>query len=545
MANDRAAVDGETDRQAPDRRRSAGLVLHGFLRLRHLLRNDQMVLILLAVAVGLVAALGAIGFRHGIGLVQWVALGFPSERVHSLAATLPWQRVLLAPVLGGLLVGLLTVWLMPQRRVQGVPHVIAAYARQGGRMPLRAGLAAALIGIVSLGCGGSAGREGPAVHLGASLASWLAGRLRLPSGATRTLLGCGVAAAVAASFNAPIAGVFWALEVVVGQYGLSRLAPVMLAAVSGTALARILQGDHPAFVLPHYAAGFLGELPVFALVGVAGGLVAIAFIRGVGLVERPVERLAAKVPLWLLPALGGLLVGLLALRYPQILGVGYEATDDALRGGFSPGFLAELLVAKLAATAVTLGFRFGGGVFSPALLLGGLVGGLAGAAAAALAPGLVSGATVYVLVGMGAMAAPVLGAPISTILIIFEMTGDYAVTLAVIVGVVMACGLVNALLGHSYFSLQLERRGIRREEISGSGAATDLTVADIMVTGGEPGDPGAPPLRPSDTLAEALRRFEETGAVRLAVRGEDGTLLGTVEERALLRRYVRALTKGE
>ncbi|HYH17158.1 MAG TPA: chloride channel protein [Azospirillum sp.] len=506
---------------------------------RRVLRNDQLLVIGLALVAGGAAALGAVLFRQGIGVVQSLAFGFSSERVHSLAAALPWWRVLLAPALGGLVVGLMVHVLLPERRPQGVPQVIVANARHGGRLPLGSGLAAALVSMVSLGCGGSAGREGPVVHLGATLASWLAGIIRLPSALRRTLLGCGVAAAVAASFNAPIAGVFFALEVVVGQYTLSTLAPVMLASVVGTGVGRAVYGDFPAFVLPHYATGALAELPAFALLGLAAGMVAMLFMRVTFALEDRTGRL--PLPRWLLPALGGVLVGAIALRYPHVLGVGYEATDDVLQGRLAAGLMAELLVAKLAATAVTLAFGFGGGLFSPALVLGAMTGGLAATAAASLIPGTASAHPVYVLAGMGAVAAPVLGAPISTILIVFEMSGDYAVTLAVMVAVIASSGLVHGLVAHSFFTWQLARRGIELRPPQAVGRLASATVADIMVE--EPADALAGPfLDPDTSLSEALRRFEEAGLDRLPVRASDGRLLGVVHERALLRASVHALT---
>jgi CIC family chloride channel protein len=519
----------------------ARLPTHALIRLRHLLRNDQILVIVLALGAGVLGALGAVAFRTGIGVVQAVAFGFSSERVHSLAGALPWWRILLAPVLGGLAVGLMVHLLLPGRRPLGVPQVIVANALHGGRMTLGTGLAAALVSMVSLGCGGSAGREGPAVHLGATLASWLAGVVRLPTELTRTLLGCGVASAVAASFNAPIAGVFFALEVVVGQYSLSRLAPVMLASVAGTGIARAVYGDFPAFQLPRYVTGPFLELPAFAILGLAAGLVALAFMATVIALEERIDRL--PLPRRLLPAAGGVVLGLIALRYPHVLGVGYEATDDALQGALSTGMLAQLLAAKLAATAVTLASGFGGGLFSPALVLGAMTGGLAGAAADALAPGLVSGFSVYVLVGMGAVAGPVLGSPISTILIIFEMTGDYAITLAMIVGVVTAAGLVNGVLGHSFFTWQLVRRGVDLHPPRRVGSLAALTVADVMRGESKETDSG-PFLAPGDPLPAALRRFEESGRDRLPVRAKDGRWIGIVQERDLLRAYVRALTHG-
>jgi len=346
-------------------------------------------------------------------------------------------------------------------------------------MSLRAGLGAAVVSATSLGVGASTGREGPVVHLGATLSAWLARRLRLSAALSRTLLGCGVAAAVAASFNAPIAGVFFALEVVVGHYALSAFAPIVLASVTGTVLSRLHYGNFPAFVLPEsYPIASFWEFPAFALLGVVSAAVAIVFMFLVNLVEDGVER--AKVPWVIRPAIGGLGVGAIAILFPHVLGVGYEATDLALREQLSLGLLVALIVAKTAATALSLGFGFGGGVFSPSLFLGAMTGGAFGLIATGVFPEFSSGHGAYTLVGMGAVAGAVLGAPISTILIVFEMTGDYALTIAVMVAVAIASVLTQEVLGRSFFTWQLERSGISLKGGREIGLLSQIRVSDVM-----------------------------------------------------------------
>ena len=219
--------------------------------LRLLGGNSHFILSLLSVVIGLAAGLAAVAFRFLIDLVQQISFGFGGERVASLAAELPWWQVLIVPALGGLVVGLFVYRFLPGRRPHGVAQVIEANALKGGRMSLPVGVNAALASAVSIGAGASVGREGPVVHLGASIGAWLAERLHLGRGQSRMLLGCGVAAAVACSFNAPIAGTFFALEVVVGHYALSAFAPIVIASVTGTLISRAVYGDFPAFILPH------------------------------------------------------------------------------------------------------------------------------------------------------------------------------------------------------------------------------------------------------------------------------------------------------
>jgi CIC family chloride channel protein len=270
---------------------------------------------------------------------------------------------------------------------------------------------------------------------------------------------------------------------VVGQYGVAAFAPVVLASVTGTAISRAWYGDFPAFILPANQLSSLWELPVFALLGFSSALIAVVFIRSVFLADDLFKCWAprAKLPRWAWPGVGGLGVGLLALGFPEVLGVGYELTDMALQGVLPFGLLAALLVAKLLATALSLGSGFSGGVFSPSLALGALAGGAFGLVVAAVLPGLASGPGTYATVGMGAVAGAVLGAPISTILIVFEMTADYGVTTAVMVGTVTAAMTMSRLTGRSIFQLQLERRGLSASPpIREAGTPKPACVGDIM-----------------------------------------------------------------
>ncbi len=428
--------------------------------LKHFGKNDQVILSVMALLLGTGAGALAILFRLAIDGVQLLALGFPDEALVTLLREEPWWRMLLAPTLGGLMVGLFVHFYMPGRRPQGVAQVIQASALRGGRMNLVTGIKAACVSAASIGVGASVGREGPVVHLGATVASYLATVLHLGRSLTRTMLGCGVAAAVAASFNAPIAGVFFALEVVVGHYALSAFAPVVIASVTGTIVSRMYYGDYPAFTLPEaYTIQSFWEFPAFALLGVVCAAAAIVFIFAVGLAEGAFGR--ARLPGWARPAVAGLFVGALAaVGFPHLLGVGYEATDLALSEVYPLDLLIALGALKIAATAVCLAAGFGGGVFSPALFIGAMTGGAFGLIATQAFPDLSSGQGAYTLVGMGAVAGSVLGAPISTILMIFELTGDYALTIAVMVSTVIASVISQQLHGRSFFLWQLERQGI-------------------------------------------------------------------------------------
>ncbi len=447
--------------------------------LGRVVRHRQLVLLVLGLAIGAVAAGAAIGFRDLIGLIQLGALGFESEDVFSLAREQPWWRVLLAPAAGGLLVGLFIHFVMPGRRPQGVAEVMEATALRGGRMGVKAGLGAALASAASIGFGASVGREGPVVHLGATLSSWVSERLHLSRQMSLTLLGCGVASAIAASFNAPIAGVFFALEVVVGHYALSAFAPIVIASVTGAIVSRMHYGDFPAFTLPdHWVIVSFWEFPAFALLGVVSAAAAMCFMRTVMIAETVVARV--PLPVWSRPALAGLVIGLTALVFPQVLGVGYEAMDSALQDLYPLWLLLTLIVVKTLATALCLACGFGGGVFSPSLFIGAMVGGAFGFIATDVFPELSSGHGAYTMIGMGAVTGAVLGAPFSTILIIFELTGGYALTIAVMIATVIASTITQQVHGASFFHRVLEKRGLSLSEGPEVSQLRETRVKSIM-----------------------------------------------------------------
>lgn len=476
----------------------------------------------LAPFIGAFVALAAILFREGIGLVQLLWLGTRSETVVTAAASIPWYWVVAAPCAGGLAVGLILQFLQPMQRTYSVADVIEARARGGEGLPFWAGISSALITMLSLGSGASAGREGPVVHLGATIGTALCKAFNLPHSARRLLLACGVASAVSASFNAPIAGVLFAHEVILGHYALSAIGPIAVSAVVGTLLTRLWFGDVAAFVIPgHQITSYL-ELPAFALLGLTCAVVAILLqfaLIGTDWVARHIH-----MPTWARPMVGGAAVGTIALAYPEILGVGYETTDDALKNNLPLDLMLTLLVVKTAATAITLASRFGGGIFSPSLYLGAMTGGAFGLIAASAFPELASSEGLYSILGMGAVAAAVLGAPVSTTMIVFELTGGYALSIALLLTVSIATGLTQAIHGKSFFVWQLEMRGLSL----GSGSHTYFRdrarVSDFMEPLPEdmPNElsahaNGASALQTTDTLTKALRSFDESGASVLPV----------------------------
>ena len=513
---------------------------------REFVVSRQATIWLLAAVIGVLTCIAAIAFRELIGLVQLFWLGTREESMLDEARSVPWIVVLCVPVLGGLAVGAGLWFFTSNRRTGGVPDVIEARALAGRDLPLRDGVVSASLAAVSLGAGASAGREGPLVHLGATLADNLIRRFGLSPQARRTLLGCGVASAVSASFNAPIAGVLFAHEVILGHYAGRSFVPIVIASTIAAIGSRLWFGEGSAFTIPEFEIASYLEFPAFALLGVVAALVAIGFqfvlFAGDTLARR------THIPVWLLPAVGGAFVGAVAVFYPEILGVGYATTDEAMRGAIPLGVLLLLIPLKAIATAVTLGCRFGGGIFSPSLFLGATTGAAFGAIATSLMPQYGSDVGTYALLGMGAVSGAVLGAPISTALMVFELTGGYALSLALLLSVAIAHGINQAIHDHSYFQWQLEARGLFLQSGPHRSIGRNVKVMDFMrIRDAEaPADrvpEGEPSLRPSDTLETALRTFDTSGEPVLPVVDEaDGeTVIGRASQVRALERFNASL----
>ena len=502
----------------------------------------------LALAIGVVSAFAILAFREAIGYTQWLWLGNRHENVvATLASFKAPLLVVAAPTIGGLLVGLILWKFLRERRAHGISDVIEAGALFNSNISVRSGLLSALVSTISIGAGASVGREGPAVHLGATAAAFLNRQFNLKPASRRVLLASGAAAAVSASFNAPIAGVLFAHEIILGHFALSAFVPTVLAAVVSTLITRVWLGDFPAFIMSPQQIASYWEFPAFALLGIVCGLVAVCFQLTVMSADWTARHVT--MPIWLRPAVGGLAVGMMALAVPEVLGVGYEATSLALKESYGLGWLLALLIAKTVATAICLASRFGGGIFSPSLYVGAMTGRAFGIIAGTAFPDYASSYGVYSLLGMGAVAGAVLGAPISTALIVFELTGGYEITIALLLSVSIASMIMQGLLGKSFFLWQLSQRGVFLGEGSHLRIVRTCTVRDFMInlTPEELADPPVlfdrPVLILSDTLEKTLRTMDEGGYTRLAVfdKRDHGTHIGWVDHVGALSAYNKAL----
>jgi H+/Cl- antiporter ClcA len=428
----------------------------------------------LGVLTGLAAGLVIVAFRLAIEVPQAAVLpGGDPENYEGLP---PLLRLLL-PVGGGLLIGLMFLTLARRETTVGVVHVMERLAYFQGQMTWRGLLlqfAGATMAIVS---GNSVGREGPSVHLGAATGSLLGGHLALPNNSIRTLVGCGTAAAIAASFNTPLAGVIFALEVVMMEYSLLSFTPVILAAVSATAVSILFFGSDPAFVVPPLELGSLMELPLVLVLGIVCGGAAAAFIHLV----RLIATRTGSVPFWIRAPVAGLVTGLCALAIPQVMGIGYDTVNASLIGDLTLGTLAGIALFKLIATAGAIGLGLPGGLIGPTLVIGACLGGATALIAGQWLPELSPHPGLYALLGMGAMMAGTLQAPLAALMAIFELTANPGIILPGMLAVVtaaLACS--EGFRGQSVFLMLLQARGLDYRNDPITQALRRAGVASVM-----------------------------------------------------------------
>ncbi len=427
----------------------------GWLRLRF---GDRTSMILLALLIGSAGGLGACFFRWLIGTFQelaWGSGGNPFEKIARSA----WFVRLLVPMAGGLAVGLITRYLAPEAKGHGVPEVMNAVARLGGVIRPVVAVAKSFASAICIATGGSVGREGPIVQIGSAIGSTVGQLLRLSTRRIRACVGCGAAAGIAATFNSPIAGAFFASEVILGEFSPGAFGAVVVSSVTATVISRSLLGDLPAFEIPAYAIVSPAEILTYGVLGLLAGVAGVVFVQVLYWSEEFFDRLR-RVPFIFKPVIGGLGIGLMGLALPQIMGVGYETITAALHGRLDVLLLAAVLGAKLVGTSFTLGSGGSGGVFAPSLFMGAALGGVVGHLAHEVLPFPMAGPGAYAVVGMGAMVAAATHAPITAILIIFEMTGDYRVMLGLMVSCSLGTLLAQRLRRESIYTIKLARRGI-------------------------------------------------------------------------------------
>ena len=472
-----------------------------------------MYLVLVSVVIGLLGGLGAVAFRECIRLGQVVAWG-TGEYTLAYVRALPWWWKLLAPAAGGLIVGLIVVYFASEAKGHGVPEVMESIVLRGGRIRPRVVLAKLVASGVCIASGGSVGREGPIVQIGSALGSTAGQWLKVGERRLRTLVACGAAAGIAGTFNAPVAGALFAVEILLGDFGVAQFSPIVISSVAATVVSRHFLGDFPAFEVPAYQLVSPFELFIYAVLGLLAGVVALLFVKTLYGAEDLFDRIPVPQPVK--TVLGGLLVGVMALRFPEVLGVGYEAINEALKNHLLLGTLLLLAVFKILAVSLTIGGGGSGGIFAPSLFIGSMLGGAVGTVVHAMWPGATGGPGAYALVGMGAVVAAATHAPITAILIIFELTNDYKIILPLMITCIIATLLATQVSRASIYTLKLLRRGV---DILGGQTVSvlrHLVCREVMRSETRVIEPGTPAV---SVLASFMR---QPGGSVFVVDGERG-----------------------
>ena len=477
-----------------------------------------MALILLAGVLGLGAGLGVVLLRVSVTALHSLLFGIPWGGHLSDGFSLDWWQVVFVPCGGGLAVGGVA-WAIKRRRPRETVDAIEANALFGGRMSLTDSLNLALLTVLSGGCGASVGLEAAYTQVGAGFCSNIGSRLALRRDDMRMLVGCGAAAAIAAAFDAPLAGAFYAFGLIIGNYSIGNLAPVLLAALSGTFVAREFLGEDLAFATSRAVHLTTTDYLLFVPEGLGAAGLGMIVMQGVTATEQWMRRQA--IPPWVRPPIGGLVVGIVALIYPRVLGSGHGGIVANLHFTFDLPYLCGLIAAKIAASAISIGVGFRGGLFSSSLFLGTLFGGSVVMALNVVAPSFDADPLVYTLVGMGAVGAAIVGAPITMILLVLESTRDFAATVGVTVGVIAATVAVRRWFGYSFATWRFHLRGLKITGAEDIGWIDSLTIGRVMRRDGK--------TVPTEMSVAAMRKAFPLGAIPQLFATEDGRLVGTID----------------
>jgi CIC family chloride channel protein len=500
---------------------------------------DEVVMMAVAVAVGAGTGLAAVFFIRLIALIRRVAY---SDVVTILPALGRWW-LLVIPVLGALIVGPIISYFAREAKGHGVPEVMQALIMRGGRIRPRVAVAKIFASALCIGSGGSAGREGPIVQVGSALGSSVGQWLHFSDERIKNLVACGAAAGIAATFNAPIAGVAFATEVLMCELQVTVFGNVVIASVSSSIITQIFLGARPAFEVPSYVMHSPWEILLYVALGIFAAVVGIMFIRLLNAFENLFD--AWKFPDFLKPAVGAVLLGLLGVGYPYLSGIlpvsagdfrlgmpvfenvphvygsGFPFIEEVLQGNAPFWLLAVLVLLKPLATSFTLGSGNSGGVFAPSLFTGAMLGGAFGYIVKGLFPDVAGEVGAYALVGMAAVFAAAARAPFTSILIVFEMSNDYHIILPLMAAGIVGSTVAQWLHPESIYTLKLTKRGIRVERGRDLDVMQGVTVEEVMNK--------TPITIRKDVPAVALSAaFEENRLRGFPVMDDSGDLYGIV-----------------
>lgn len=476
----------------------------------------DMLLVGSAVVVGIGTGLGAVAFIWLLEQVQQLSL-WTTDRLGNVVGLLLFMG------LAGLIVGYVVDRWAKEAKGHGVPEVMEAVAMRGGRIRARVAAIKVFASSITIGAGGSAGREGPIVQVGSALGSTLGQLLHFSEERIRTLVACGAAAGIAATFNAPIAGSIFALEVILGRFTVRYFGAVVISAVSASIIGRSILSDKPAFTVPAYPLHSLAELPIYIVLGILAAVVAVIFIRVLYKAEDIFDNW--KMPQSIKAAVGMILTAAVALLLPgrEALGPGLHLIGETIAEDFnlSLGLMAALLILKLLATTFTLGAGNSGGVFAPSLFMGAVLGGMVGTVANQFWPNVAPSPSAYAIVGMAAVFSGAARAPITAVLIVFEMSGDYKLILPLMLATVLSTILAEIMFSESIYTLKLKLKGIRLQSGRDEDILHSVNVEEVMSTQFET-------ISPKATVRELLEILSNTHHHGLPVVTDDGVLSGIV-----------------
>jgi CIC family chloride channel protein len=476
---------------------------------------EAIALMVVATAVGVGSGYGAVLFTWLIQVIHELAF---VKILHVFGFMGPYY-VIIVPAIGGILVGPMVYFFAREAKGHGVPEVMAAIALRGGRIRPIVGVVKVLASAITIGTGGSVGREGPMVQIGAALGSTVGQALRLSEGQVSILVACGAAGGIAAAFNAPIAGAIFALEVIVADFSVNNFASVVVSSVVAAAIGRGWLGSTPAFSVPTYTMVSAWELLFYVGLGLVTAAAGSAFVWVLYRIEDLFD--AWKFPEYAKTVPGGFMVGVLGFFLPQVFGVGYEAIGNALLGRLGAGLLVLLLVAKALATSITIGSGGSGGIFAPSLFLGAMLGGFWGTGVHQFFPDITAPSGAYAVVGMAAFFSAAARAPLTSIVIVFEMTNDYRLILPLMFATVISTVLAELLAKESIYTMKLVRRGVHLERYRDIDVMQGVLVGEVM-------SKDISPVPASVSLSELAAEFNRSHHHGLPVVDEQGNLYGIV-----------------
>jgi len=443
--------------------------------------TEHTFMVIIALIIGTLAGFGAIAIRAMIKIFSEISFHGGGSFLANIKAS-PWYIIILVPTIGGLIVGPMIYFFAREAKGHGVPEVMQSIILRGGVIRPRVALIKAVTAAITIGTGGSVGREGPIVQIGSSLGSTVGQFFRVSNRRMKTFVGCGAAAGIAAAFNAPIAGALFAVEIILQDFAFLQFSPIVISSVMATVVSHTFEGNFAAFIVPEYVLTSPWELIFYFILAFICAIVGYIFIRVLYFSEDLFDE-RIHIPEYLKPAIGGILIGIIAIGFPEVMGIGYESINNALHGK-TVWFLALILVmAKILATSVTLGSGGSGGIFAPSLFLGAMAGVFFGGVVHSLFPGITSTPGAYALVAMGGLVAATTHAPITAIIIVFELTNDYHIILPLMITCIVSTIIATKLTRESIYTLKLVNRNIHIKDGADLNVMNSIFVKDVYKTG--------------------------------------------------------------